>query len=210
LSVARGWHTLVALLALIGLAIEYHATLQGHPGAIRRATMLYFSFFTILGNLLVTVMAAGYVIGRPWAQAPAARAATTLYIVVVAIIFQLLLAATVKPAGIDWWGNMLAHQLVPTLWVIGWLAFGRHGGICATTPLLWLIYPALYGAWTLIHGALTDWYPYPFLSIKTEGGQQVAINMALMALFFLILGYVVRWIDERLATMRAPACEPST
>jgi hypothetical protein len=205
LKADRAYHALVAILALIGLAIEYHATLKGHPGAIGRATMLYFSFFTILGNLLVAAMAAGFAIGQPWARASAARAATTLYIVVVAIIFQLLLAAIVKPTGIDWWGNMLAHQLVPVLWVIGWLAFGRHGGISATTPLLWLIFPAAYGAWTLLHGALTNWYPYPFLSIKTEGGQQVAINMAWMALFFLILGYVVWWVDGRLARMRAPA-----
>jgi hypothetical protein len=205
LSTARAWHALVALLALIGLGIEYHATIVGHPGEIARRTVIYFSFFTILGNLLVATMAAGFTISRLWAQAPAARTATTLYIVVVAIIFQLLLAAIVKPAGIDWWGNMLAHQLVPVLWVIGWLAFGRHGGIRVTAPLLWLIFPAAYGAWTLLHGAWTNWYPYPFLSIKTEGGQQVAINMAWMALFFLILGYVVRWIDGRLATMRAPA-----
>jgi hypothetical protein len=205
LKADRAYHALVAILALIGLAIEYHATLMGHPGAIGRATMLYFSFFTILGNLLVAAMAAGFAIGRSWAEASAGRAATTLYIVVVAIIFQLLLAAIVKPTGIDWWGNMLAHQLVPVLWVIGWLAFGRHGGIRATAPLLWLIFPAAYGAWTLLHGALTNWYPYPFLSIKTEGGQQVAINMAWMALFFLILGYVVWWVDGRLARMRAPA-----
>lgn len=205
MNAARAWHALVALLALIGLAIEYHATIVGHPGELARRMVIYFSFFTILGNMLVTAMAAGFAIGRPWAQASATRAATTLYIVVVAVVFQLLLAAIVKPTGIDWWGNMLAHQLVPVLWVTGWLAFGRHGGIRATAPLLWLIYPAAYGAWTLLHGALTSLYPYPFLSIKTEGGHQVATNMASMALFFLILGYVVRWIDGRLATMRAPA-----
>ena len=205
MNAARVWHALVALLALIGLVIEYHATIVGHPGELATRTLIYFSFFTILGNLLVAAMAAGFAIGRSWAEASAARAATTLYIVVVAIIFQLLLAAIVKPTGIDWWGNMLAHQLVPVLWVIGWLAFGRHGGIRATAPLLWLIFPAAYGAWTLLHGALTNWYPYPFLSIKTEGGHQVTINMAWMALFFLILGYVFWWIDGRLARMRAPA-----
>ena len=205
MSFGRAWHALVAILALIGLILEYRFTLEGHPGAIGRATVLYFSFFTILGNLLVMAMAAGFAVDRRWATMPAARAATTLYIVVVAVVFQLLLAAIVKPTGLGWWGNMLAHQLVPTLWTIGWLAFGRHGGIRATTPLLWLIYPAVYGAWTLLHGALTGWYPYPFLSIKTEGAHQVAINMAWMTLFFLILGYIFWWIDGRLAKLRAPA-----
>ncbi|WBO22628.1 Pr6Pr family membrane protein [Sphingomonas abietis] len=201
----RLWHLTVAVLALIGLILEYRFTLETNHRPLGELTLIYLSFFTILGNALVMVMAAGFALGRGWALHPALRAATTLYIVVVAAVFQLLLAHLFHLSGPDWWGNMLAHQLVPTLWTVGWLAFGRHGGIRAATPLLWLIYPAAYGAWTLLHGALTGWYPYPFLSVAKEGMAQVAINMAWMALFFVTLGYAIRWIDGRLARLRAPA-----
>lgn len=201
---ARAYHAIVALLALIGLILEYHATITGHPGEIARRTLIYASFFTVLGNAIVMAMAAGAALDTAWAGNPAVRAATTLYIVVVAVVFQLLLAAIVRPTGIDWWGNMLAHRLVPALWVLGWITLGRHGGIRVTSPLLWLIYPAVYGAWTLLHGAISGWYPYPFLSVAKEGGERVAINMAWMALFFVVLGYAIRWIDGRLASRRSP------
>lgn len=202
----RAWHALVAALALIGLVIEYHYTLVTHPGRAVRATVIYFSFFTILGNILVMAMAAGLALRRGWAQGTALRAATTLYIDIVAIVFWTLLAAIVKPTGIDWWGNILAHGIVPAAWTIGWLGFGRHGGIGARTPLLWLIYPLVYAGWTLIHGAATGWYPYPFIDVAKRGAETVAITSAWMALGFLLSGYVIRWIDGRLAEMRkAPA-----
>jgi hypothetical protein len=207
MSRGTAWHLIVAILALIGLILEYRFTTEINHSPFLPRLLIYFSFFTILGNLLVMVMAAGFALGRGWAQRPALRAATTLYIVVVAAVFQLLLAGSFDLSGLDWWGNMLAHQLVPTMWVLGWLACGRHGGIRATTPLLWLIYPAVYGAWTLLHGALTGWYPYAFLSVAKEGMAQVATNMAWMALVFLILSYLVWVIDGRLgrfASRRLP------
>jgi len=206
LKADRAWHALVACLALIGLAIEYRFTLETHPGLIARATVIYFSFFTILGNILVMAMAAGFALGRGWAQRTGLRAATTLYIGVVAVVFWTLLAAIVKPTGIDWWGNMLAHGIVPAAWTIGWLGFGRHGGIGARMPLLWLVYPLAYAGWTFLHGARTGWYPYPFIDVMKRGAGPVAITSIWMALGFLLLGYLIRWIDGRLAIWRtAPA-----
>jgi len=194
----RLWHGLVATLALIGLVIEYRFTLATHPGRIARATVIYFSFFTILGNILVMAMAAGFASGRGWALRPALRAATTLYIDVVAVVFWTLLSAIVKPTGIDWWGNMLAHGIVPATWTIGWLAFGHHGGIGARTPLLWLVYPLAYAVWTFAHGAWTGWYPYPFLDVAKRGAGPVNVTSIWMALGFVILGYAIRWIDSLL------------
>jgi hypothetical protein len=207
LRAGRAWHALVALLALIGLLIEYRYTLANHPGSIGRATLIYFSFFTILGNILVMVMAAGFARGGRRVLGPSLRAATTLYIVVVAVVFWTLLAGIVKPTGIAWWGNMLAHGIVPAAWTIGWLAFGRHGGIRATSPPLWLIYPLAYAGWTFLHGALSGWYPYPFIDVAKRGAGPVAITSAWMALGFLVLGYIVRAIDGLLARRQSVSWE---
>lgn len=125
MSAGRAWHGAVAILALVGLAIEYHAAVAGHPGELLVRSGHYLCFFTILGNALVAAMAAGFALDRRWAQGAALRAATTLTIVTLALVFQLLLAAIVRPTGIDWWGNMLAHRLVPALWTVGW-APRRH------------------------------------------------------------------------------------
>jgi hypothetical protein len=200
----RAWYALVAVLALIGLVIEYLVTIAGHPDDLAGRTLIYLSFFTILSNIAVLTASAGIAIGSGWASRPALRTAISVQITVVAAIFQMLLAGLLTLSPLGWWGNMLVHQLVPALWLIGWVAFGPHGGIDRRAPLWWLIYPVLYGVWTIAHGAATGWYPYPFLDIAKFGGARIALNMVLMGLFFAGLGYAFRWIDGRLARSRAP------
>jgi hypothetical protein len=209
-SAARLWHATVALLALAGLAIEYWVTLTGHAGEAIARTIRFLSFFTILTNALVMLASIGAAFGRGrlhrWTAGPGVSTAISVHITVVAVIFQLLLARLVHLTPLGWWGNLLVHRLVPASWLIGWVAFARHGGIARWSPLRWLIYPLLYGIWTIAHGAVVGWYPYPFLDVTKQGLAAVGRNMLLMALFFAAPGYGFRWIDGRLATWRkAPA-----
>lgn len=202
----RLWHALLAGLALTGLVIELYVTIARDPSAWPQRLLIYVSFFTILTNMLVAAASLGIARGRGrlhrWAIRPAPRAAISVYIAVVAVIYQLLLARLVHLSPIGWWGNLLVHQIVPAMWLAGWVLFGRHGGIARTTPLHWLAYPAVYAVWTIAHGAASGWYPYPFMNVATQGSAKVAINMLLMALFFAILGHAFRWIDAALAGRR--------
>jgi hypothetical protein len=208
MTLARAWYGATALCAAIGLAIEYQVTIHGHPGQLAGRTLVYLSFFTILTNALVLLASIGLASHRGglhrWARQPATRAAIAVWITVVAVIFQLLLAGLAHLSPIGWWGNMLVHQLVPALWLGGWLLFRPQGGIAATAPLRWLVYPLLYAGWTIAHGRMSGWYPYPFLDIARQGGERVAINMAAIGLFFAALGYAFRWLDGRLAERLAP------
>ncbi|HLZ79593.1 MAG TPA: Pr6Pr family membrane protein [Sphingomonas sp.] len=196
---ARLWHALLAALAIAGLTIELCVTIARDPAAWPHRLLIYFSFFTILTNMLVAAASLGSARKRGrlhrWAHRPAPRAAISVYIAVVAVIYQLLLARLIHLSPIGWWGNLLVHQIVPAMWLTGWVLFGRHGGIARTAPLHWLAYPAVYAIWTLSHGAASGWYPYPFMNVATRGGAAVAINMLSMSLFFAVLGYAFRWID---------------
>jgi hypothetical protein len=208
MTLARAWYGVTAACAAIGLAIEYQVTISGHPGQLGSRTLVYLSFFTILTNALVLLASIGLARHRGplhhWARQAGTRTAIAVWITVVAVIFQLLLAGLAHLSSLGWWGNMLVHQLVPALWLGGWLLFRPHGGISATAPLRWLIYPLVYAGWTLAHGHVSGWYPYPFLDIAKRGVERVAITMALMALFFAALGYAYRWLDGRLAQRLAP------
>lgn len=206
-TVARAAHAVVALLALAGVGIEYAAMAGSHPTAeLGWRTVHFFSYFTILTNLLVAAVATGCALdGGGWhrrAASPSIRAATSVYILVVAVIFQLLLAGLTRLTPLGWWGNMLVHQAAPFGWLLCWAAFGPHGGIDARAPWRWLLYPLAYGAWTLAHGAASGWYPYPFVNVAKLGGLIVARNMALIGLFFLGLGWLFRWLDARIALRR--------
>ena len=201
MTASRAAHLGVALSAMAGLACHY-AIVLGHPGEIALRSLHFLSFFTILTNALVAVAAIGFALpgGRlhRWAIRPETRAAVTLHILVVALIFHVLLRHMVLPGALGWWGNLLVHQIVPAGWAMCWLAFGKHGRIDAMAPLRWLLFPLGFAGWTLAHGAATGWYPYPFMNVARLGYPAVLANMAVIALVFLALGYALRWMDYQL------------
>lgn len=202
---ARAAHGVVAGLALAALIAQYTVLVAGQPPAVAIGhTIRLLSFFTVLSNAMV----AGTCLVMAFARRGAAaglRTAVALYILVVLLIYQLLLDALIHPQGIHWWINQVLHHAVPLGYLLCWIAWPPHGGIGARAPLRWLIVPALYGAWTVAHGLASGWYPYPFLNIATHGGAAVARNMVLVALLFLALGYLLRWIDMLRAVDRRRA-----
>lgn len=193
----------VALLALMGIAFSYAAGPPvPTPSGLRE--LRFFSFFTILTNLLVALAAVGHALpsGHRWhrlATRPAVRTAIMVHITVVALIFHLLLSHMVRPGLSGWIGNMLVHQAVPAAWLFGWIALGPHGGIDTRAPLRWIGFPLLYGLWVLVLGALGDWYPYPFMDVAALGYPLVLRNMAVVGLLFFAIGHGLRWADDRLA-----------
>lgn len=199
--ISRIANAAVALFAATGVVLHYVVVL-GHSGEVALRTVRFFSYFTILTNIVVAVGACGIAFGSgrlaAMAGRPSWRAAVTLHILVVALIYHLLLRDIALPGAIGWTANMLVHQLVPTAWILCWLAFPAHGGIARMAPLRWLLFPLGFGAWTLVHGAIAGWYPYPFMDVARFGYPAVLRNMALIALVFGALGYGLRWIDGRL------------
>ena len=202
MSPARIAHLAVALAALAGIAFSYAAG-PSAPVAEPWRTLRFFCFFTILTNMLVMLAAIGRALppDHRWhaiAARPAMRTAISLHILVVALIFQILLSHMVRPGFSGWIGNMLVHQIVPAGWLLCWLVFGPHGGIDMRAPWRWLGYPLLFAGWTLAHGAIGGWYPYPFMDVARFGYPVVLRNLALIGLLFLALGYALCWADGRL------------
>jgi hypothetical protein len=63
--------------------------------------------------------------------------------------------------------------------------------------LLWMIYPLGYLALTMLRGALSDFYPYPFIDVVELGYQRALINAMLLVLAFLLLMAVFIAINHR-------------
>jgi hypothetical protein len=64
---------------------------------------------------------------------------------------------------------------------------------------------ARYGGWSLIHGAVTGYYPYPFLNAVNLGYERVFINMAMLCMAFTLLSLLLVAIDRMLACVEAPS-----
>ncbi|HEX4020186.1 MAG TPA: Pr6Pr family membrane protein [Acidobacteriaceae bacterium] len=184
------WFALVLQLFLMGS----HASADGRP--LFGAVVNYFSFFTILTNLLVAVVLSspfvlsGTTAGRFFAR-PTVLAGTAVYIAIVGATYFLLLRHLWNPQGLDHLADVLLHDVVPVTYVLYWLIFVPKAALRWKHALLWLVYPAVYMVYTVAHGAITGWYPYPFIDVAVLGYSHALNNAAGMLLAFLGAGLLV-------------------
>lgn len=76
----------------------------------------------------------------------------------------------------------------------------------SSAAVVWLGYPLVYAAYSLIHGAVTGFYPYPFINVSNLGYDKVLINMAVLVLVFLGLGLALIGIDRRMGPQQRASC----
>jgi hypothetical protein len=147
----------------------------------------FFSFFTITSNILVAAVLAA-ALTRPSARLaqPAAFAAGSVYIFVVAVTYELLLRG--DPRGLHLVADTGIHVITPTLFILIWLAWIPKDGLRWSQPLAWLIYPTVYTAYTLARGALIHRYPYFFVDVDRLGYPQALLNGVLFLVGFWLLG----------------------
>ena len=189
-DVYRGIAGGVTLLAVV---VQYFLLVQGDSGAaLLTATIHFFSFFTILSNvlaaaaLLIPLVSPASSAGRFLAR-PGVRTAITGYIIVVGVVYFLLLRDLSRATGARLYFERALHYLTPPLFVLDWLLFVPKADVPWTVGLTALEFPAAYAVWTLIHGAITGWYPYPFLDVGDLGYPRTLLNIAGLVFAFLVL-----------------------
>lgn len=134
----------------------------------------YLSFFTIQSNLiaafvLATEAAGG--LGFSRRRRDSWRGALVLYLGITGVVYSVLLARLPMVQQIVHpWADLVLHYGMP-LWILAdWLIDPPSSKISFQRALIWLVYPLAYLFLTLLRGAWTDWYPYPFLDPKNPGG----------------------------------------
>lgn len=177
---------LSALVAILALTLQYRVTagLDTRPANMPVWWWLA-GYFTILTNLgAAGLMAATALRHRPSA---AVQGGLVVAIVMVGLVYHAILARLWSPQGLAWWADQGLHSAVPVLVFGWWLFFGDKRVSLADLPG-WLIWPALYAAYALVRGAVTGFWPYPFLDADRLGWPQVALNVAGLVLAFATLG----------------------
>ena len=116
----------IACIAWFALGLQLYLMIAtapaGGPTALVRVVN-YFSFFTILTNLLVAVVLTISLVtaetawGRFFASA-AARAGTAVYIGIVGATYSLLLRQLWNPQGAGKLADVLLHDAVPLFYVV--------------------------------------------------------------------------------------------
>ncbi|KAF1006448.1 MAG: hypothetical protein GAK28_02466 [Luteibacter sp.] len=171
-------------------------------------TVRYFSFFTILSNVLVGLVAAAAAIGGSWAplrvlRTPGARGLAAVSIMVTCLVYATMLQGLWHPLGAQLLADRSLHYVVPLLYMAWWMAVLPHGTLAWPHALRWLLFPLVFAVWTLSRGALVHEYPYPFLDVDRLGYSQVLLDCLAVGALFLALGFGLVAIDRALA--RRPA-----
>ena len=202
--------TLVAALGWTALLLELSRSLTQSLGGGRdlpHALFAYFRFFTILTNwgiaALMSVTSLALWRGKVLPSASNFLAAL-VYLVVTCLTYELLLRRSWSPSGLQFWTDMVFHDVQPALMLLFWIGFAPRRDL-GWRDLPWIFaYPAAYFAVTLVAGALGAGYPYDFLDAAKLGYPVViGIGFAFLAVFF-ILGALATAVahtimDDRLA-----------
>jgi hypothetical protein len=171
----------------------------------------FFSFFTILSNLLaMTVLIEGgrrQLAGEPplsdlW------RGAAVVYMTVTYIVFAVLLRDLQEELQTHVaWVDSVLHRVAPIVLMADWLIEPPHRPIPFRRALVWLGFPLVWLVLTLVRGAIDGRYPYPFLDPANGGYDVVALYC--VAIFVLFLGVV--WVVATVGTaLRARRTDESS
>ena len=145
----------------------------------------FFSFFTIESNLIAAVV---FVITGVRALRVAEqdrfallRGLATLAMTMTGVIYFLLLrgleASLQTPVP---WVNTVLHYVMPLAVLADWFIAPPGRSVRFGEALRWVLFPAAYVVYSLTRGALTGWYPYPFLNASEQGYARIALTCAVM------------------------------
>lgn len=206
-KVGRYWHIGTFVVAVIALVLQLVLVVGGQgvidndvirpamPEPVRRL----FSYFTIQANILVAVSMFLIITGRIQGQVfRVLRLASLIGITVTGVVAAVALPPSSSYTAANLLCDRLLHIGVPVLTVIGWAVFGPRGLATRADLLPSLIWPVLWLLATLLLGPVTHWYPYPFLNVDIIGLGSVLLNCLVIAILFLALASLARWVDRRL------------
>lgn len=185
----------VATLAMAALRAQFDA-MGPDAGSAGVRLWAMAGYFTILTNALVA--AHMLLVALHWRISAARAAGLLLSIVMVGLVYHTLLARLWQPDGLLAWADLGLHTGVPLAYALWWAVLApkdvRPGDL-----KWWLVWPLGYGVYALIRGALTGFWPYPFLNADALGWPRVAVHLVLLAGVFAVGGLAIRRVAARLA-----------
>ncbi len=196
---AAGVFTAVCVVA------QYWLLVRGDSlSAMAASSLKFFSFFTILTNVLAAAallipLVAPHSAAGSFLARPSVRTAVTGYIIMVGVIYYLLLRDLSQRQGWSLFFEHMLHYVTPPLFVIDWLLFVDKRDLNWRIGLSALGFPLVYLVWTVIHGAATGWYPYPFIDAAELGYPRASLNTAGLVLVFVALEVALAGIGRVLA-----------
>jgi hypothetical protein len=184
----------IAVLVLAAIAVQVSENVaQGTFNPTR-----FFAFFTILSNLFGAIVF--LMLAARWREHRSSaldllRGASVVYLTVTFIVVIWLLSGADLQVAIPW-VDFVLHKLFPVVVVLDWLIDPPISWITPRRALAWLAYPLVWLAFTLVRGAIDNWYPYPFLNPVNGGYGSVAFYVTTILVGFLGISAITLWLGN--------------
>jgi hypothetical protein len=177
-----GWFALIA---------QFYLNLISNAAPVCELVIRYFSYFTILTNLLVAtcctlLLVSPHATGGKFFSQQKTLTAIAVNIFVVGLTYNLILRSIWNPQGLQKVVDVLLHSVIPALFIIFWMAFSPKHKLKWLAFIPWLAYPLIYLVFILIRGSFSGFYPYPFINVAEIGLEKGIINSLGIAGVFII------------------------
>ena len=212
-KIARYWFGGIAVVVAIALTIQLVLIFTGGQDvnafnstvgeSLPTRLVRLFSYFTIQSNIFVLATSLALALnilrdGKVWRIL---RLDALLGIIITGLVYETILAPLVHPEGWALAATIGFHYISPWATLIGWLIFGPRPRMTWSTTVLAFIWPLLWVVYTFVHGAVTGWYPYPFLDVATIGFADSVRNSAIVLLIGVVIAVALTLIDHHMPSL---------
>lgn len=205
----RFYLTVLALLGWVALIGQLYLIIVNRKIPLAETIIEYFSYFTVLTNMLTAVCATVLLLhpsgkwGRFFSRA-STLAALAVYITIVGLVYNLILRFLWAPQGFQRIVDELLHSVNPVLFIIYWFVYASKEGLVWKQIQSWQLYPLAYVVYILIRGALSGFYPYPFLDVAKLGYPKAALNGVVLIILFVAMSSAFMAIGRYVSGKRKP------
>lgn len=192
---------LIAIAGWFAVGVQFGLWMRTSTLGTGEAVLRFFSYFTILTNILVatrfTILAVKDDHTPAFFARPGVQTALTVYIIVVSCVYNLVLRFLWAPQGMQKVVDELLHTVIPIASLWYWWRYVPASGLRYKDCIGWLWFPLAYIAWVVAVGAGTGFYPYPFVDVTRLGYGRALLNgLGLMMIFIglsLFLVAIAQW-----------------
>ena len=187
---ARAFSAIGAVVTWFAVMLQLYLIIVNRTVSIPETLLRFFTFFTILSNILVAVCFTVFALksgsGKgTFFSRPGVLSAVTVYIIIVGAVYQLILRPLWDPQGLQKIADELLHSFTPVYFLLFWLLYVPKSTLQWQHILVWLFFPLCYLVIILLRGAVAGYYPYPFVNVTELGYVKVFLNCGMVLIAFL-------------------------
>ena len=208
------YQTIYVTLGIVGLVASL--------GIFDNAKMIRWDFYVHFTNIsnyfCIGIMLAGLIQTVKKKEdsyvsaAPLLKFIGVLGILLTFLVFNIMLAgAEGRDPQANWRiGSILAHVVLPIMYIADWFLFYERKGCKWYYPIASVLFPLIYAIFLLIQAVILKFdtsilipttttpliYPYFFVNLETQGVSGVLMWIGILAVAFAAVGYIFFGLDK--------------